>query len=81
MITLKTEQDIRECLLKLWKENDIKYLYKYKHMVKEATDGGGYNTELFHDLNQRIFKQVPDLADYPIGTRVDEIKIPIEDVL
>lgn len=68
-------------LLKYWKNNDVKYLYKYKHCVKEYQGGNLSNTELFTDItNGSIFSDIVDIANFSGVTGAD-VKVSIDELI
>lgn len=68
-------------LLKYWKSHDVKFLYKYKHRVKEYQGGNLTNTELFLDLTgASIFSDIVDIANFSDKTG-KEVKIAIDELI
>lgn len=68
-------------LLEIWKKHDVKWLYKYKHRVKEYRGGNLSNLELFHDVTSgSLFSDIPDIANYSDVT-ADEVKVDIDELI
>ena len=70
-------------LLQYWKSKGVKYLYKYKHCVKEYRGGKLTNVELFLDLTSGlIFTDVVDIADFKDVTVTGEkVKVNIDKLI
>jgi len=68
-------------LLNYWKSKEVKWIYKYKHRVKEYQCGNLSNTELFLDMTGgSIFKDVIDIANFNDVTG-NEVKVNIDDLI
>ena len=65
-------------LLNMWAEFGYKYVYKYKHRIK-AFRGRDLTMDLFHDITQTMFMDVPDIV--ALDTDPEECHISIEELL
>lgn len=61
-------------LLKLWEQNQVKYVYKYKNRIKSFKREGLSTPTLFYDITCKMFPELEDIADkdvlYPIHCKV-----------
>lgn len=68
-------------LLNYWKSNGVKWLYKYKHRLKEYRGENKATLELFADLTSgKMFSDVVDIAN-SIDATGDEVKIDIDTLI
>lgn len=65
-------------LLNMWAAFGYKNVYKYKHRIK-AYYGRDLTMDLFHDITQTMFQDVPDIA--ALDAYPDECHISIEELL
>lgn len=56
-------KDLELSLLKMWKEYEIKYIYKYKNRIKAWRGENLANFELFNDLTHVMFRDIEDIAN------------------
>lgn len=58
--------ELELALLTYWKEHGVKYLYKYKHRVKEYRGENLVSLELFMDMTSGgMFRDIEDIANDP----------------
>lgn len=68
-------------LLNYWKSKDVKWLYKYKHRVKEYYGENLSNIELFTDITSGLmFRDIVDIANFN-GVTDDEVKVNVDDLI
>lgn len=68
-------------LLTYWKSLGVKWLYKYKHRVKEYRGENLVNIELFTDMTSGgLFQDIEDIAYYPDATG-EEVKVDIDQLI
>lgn len=72
-------------LLMYWKEQEVEWLYKYKHCVKEFRENPNFHHhELFTDISSgSLFKDIQDLANF--STKEDmypeDVKVHIDTLI
>ena len=72
--------ELEMALLKMWAENGVEEVYKYKHRVMEYRKPLT-NIELFNDITcGKVFADIKDKANYSNATSED-CKISIETLI
>lgn len=68
-------------LLNYWKSQGVKWLYKYKHRVKEYQGENLSNIELFTDITSGLmFRELLDIANFN-GVTGEDVKINIDKLI
>lgn len=71
-------KELELMLLKVWKENGVKEIYKYKSRIKFFREPLP-NIELFFDMGQKMFRDVEDIAN--TDALPEEFKRNIDDLI
>lgn len=72
-------KELELLLLKMWAENGVKEIYKYKNRVKEYR-APLTNIELFYDITYNMFPDVEDTAN-DRNLTAEDVKVSIETLI
>jgi hypothetical protein len=72
-------RELENLLLKMWADNGIKEIYKYKGRIKAFREPLS-NFELFTDVTSQLFSDVEDIANNKHSTP-EEYKVSIETLI
>lgn len=77
--------ELEIALLNYWKKQDVEWLYKYKHCIKEFVENPNlHHHELFKDISSgSLFNDIQDLANFSYEEDMypEDIKVHIDTLL